>query len=221
MIKNLEILVLRKDFREEVSKLRKKWKIPTRGFEYNSEKISLEELMVGKIKTRKSLGLLENASFNADVKSICLDDRFDISNRMFEPIRNHVLYESIGGVSNYFKFIKKAKVILLSDDDFPDKRLFIEIFADTTQEDIQEIWTAKVKRLQKSLKGFEEGRYTYPKNFNRDLMIYQLKIEGLSHADIASRVNKAAGYTISNPAYLGKDDIKNIVARFKRVNGIL
>lgn len=217
MIKNLEILFLRGDFQREVEKIREKWDIPKDSYLKELENSTFEDFEAGKFYPEKLEVLWKNQDFVRDIQKLCAVKEFNISNKISKQVGDYVLLGNIGRDEDFFEALfEKTRVIYQEGGDGWDSRLFIEVFADTTIEDIQDVWVKEVKKYQKSLRGFEEGRYTLPGNFFRDLTIYKLKQRGdLSNREIAAQVNKKFGYKASNKRYVMDYNISGIVAYFK------
>jgi len=90
------------------------------------------------------------------------------------------------------------------------KKIFIEVYAETTIKDIQKIWPM-IKHWQKNTIGFRKGRKRRKTELVRDLRIYELYLGGLTHPKISKKIREEfGGQTIMY------DEIAKIIQRMKK-----
>lgn len=90
------------------------------------------------------------------------------------------------------------------------KKIFIEVYAETTIKDIQKVWEM-IKYWQKNAIGYRTGRKKRKTNFDRDIRIYKLALEKLAHPKIAKRIKEEfGGRTIMY------DEVAKIIQRMKK-----
>lgn len=194
----LYFLLMDTVFLEVITKLRKKWKIPLKGFLTVKASKKWEQPL---IKSSKS------DLFNKDFNQIL--DKFKLSGYYADKIYEYLIF----GAMDMFPEIEKNKLKLtwIPDELHKGKeRVFIEVLSGTTIKDIQKAWIY-VKQIQKSTFGYRDGRQRGKDFFNRSKYIYDLYESGKSNKEIREIIKEMPGckriYT---------EDISKIIAKIKK-----
>ena len=137
----------------------------------------------------------------------------------FMAIRTYVIYNDFNksplgsGLTRIFS-AQNPRILTENDSISGKPRLFLEIYDDTTLQNVKDIWKSHVEAnkpfaLQKLKKKTVRRRIL--KKFDRDERIYNLSIEKKKHKDIAQIIKEEFG-----GKKLSYDDVAKIIANFKQ-----
>lgn len=143
---------------------------------------------------------------------------FDLTQNYYMPIYSYVLFNDFNHGLHIGKGIEKAfynanpRVFDKVDKRNGKMRIFLEIYADTTLQDVQRIWETKIECDKYRMHGYKRtrDRKKPSENFDRDEKIYLLAQSRISYREIAKIVKKELKKTLIY------DDIAKIVKRFKQ-----
>lgn len=220
----LELLTMNEDFQSDVSAFRKKWKLPEGGLKSNQarkwwhwiaeesdkymgrkdflseqkslfNKLNLAERKIDRentIKFKKKLKALDRKiPLNGFYRGI--DDilnKYNLSDNYKDTMMTYL-------VNNCFSFLSRDNLRFWVEKDKKNegKKIFLEIYSETTIKDVQRIWDW-VKFHQKDAFGYKEGRKGKNRNLERDKRILELSKEGLSHPKISDKIEEEFGERI-------------------------
>lgn len=194
----MKFLSRKEEFRDFILKLRKKWKIPSKGFTSLNKAKRWED---------KVFENDQSDDFNRDFEKIFI--KFKIQRHFASWIHDHLIFNLIADTP----LIQKNLIISTKPDE-RDKtkiRIFVEIIADTKESDIKNAFSY-IKELQKSTFGYNyKCRKRFKSYLDRDLFIYDLAKKGKSHNEIREIIKNKNG---CNGIYV--DDISKIIAKIKK-----
>ncbi|MFW5884825.1 MAG: hypothetical protein ACOCUF_01155 [Patescibacteria group bacterium] len=162
-------------FKKEIIKLREKWGIPPKGF------------LKGKEESDWSLKLLKSGKseiFNQDFHRLLR--KFNLSNYYRQRVHEYLFSNKV----NDIKQVEQNNIRIFSRTDDADKRklrLFVEIFSETSIEDLKKSWE-KISQLKKDAIGFKENTRKRVNLMDRDKAIYSLYKEGKSPKEIKREI---------------------------------
>jgi len=192
----LSLLMADQKFKQQIFDLREKWGIPRNGFS-NIRNRSKWELSL--------IESLQSDNFNKGFDNLLNDLPRHYDKEIYEYL-----------VADNLKYIpskEQEKVRFFWETDKLNKgkeRLFIEIFSDTTIKDIQLKWSF-IKKVQESAVGYRAGRQKPKDMLKRDLMIYNLYLQGKSYKEIRKIIK---GQPACSKLYVS--EISKIIARMKK-----
>lgn len=236
----VDLLTLNPEFQKDILRFRKKWSIPKNGFkdcegteEYQAwlDKTSDEYTNSEAYKTQKKLlsnemNLATNKNdpklyINAQEKlkllesKVPLNDYFNdqkIIATKYELSENYKMALGVFLLCGAFHsvYVPKTPVRVWYERNPEDKKkIFIEIYADTTIEDIREAWPM-IKKWQKDMLGYKEGRKRKTTYYNMNKRIFELHQKNTPHEEISTIIEREFGRKI---IYY---DISKIINRFKK-----
>lgn len=222
----LELLKLKPEFLLDVKEFRRRWKLPTRGLKDDNERAEWDKWLDGYDKEEK---IKFEANPNSTEKDVFQLPNYLYSYEFHELARKYKFHENIEHIfKNYIffndfykdyllnlKINKNARVRLFTQSEFGNEykdkdRIYIEIFSDTTIEDMAKTWKS-VKCKQKKAIGYKDGRRRPKVYLERDIFIWKLSRKGLSHEEIREQ--------IKNLPTCGKiyiQDISKIIAKISK-----
>lgn len=208
----VELVLANPNFQTAIKLLRKKWKIPPKGFELGKSKIvkskrgvivqeSLGELGKWEDWLNKSKRINEFWQDLDNLRRITLAP-YKLSDRWLFFLRRHLLYGSTMPEAGLMVYLHKDEIT-------GEPEIWIRIEGDTTLEDIKRGWK-DIKREQKRLLEYV-GKYKEMPKFQRDKRIQELTQQGFSDREILQKIKEEG---------LGKglaySDIPKIRWKFKK-----
>lgn len=235
----LKALTANKEFKLAVAKFRKEWKLPAKGLAINENAIKdwvFNITLKGEkpdgieaffwIETEKKIAEYVS-SLNKGLFEGEQEEVFELESSIFPSRKefNQGIRDILSMFSlpySYFEYLKRYLIVndfhYLSSNKIkvafvkrPGEKvgLGFEIFQDTTGEDIiSEL--GYIKEAQEKFFGSISGRERGKKNFERDLMIYELREQELTAEQIRPKLKEKFG---SAPYY---EEIYQIYKRFKK-----
>lgn len=159
------------------------------------------------LNTKEELRLLESKT--------PLNDYFndqEIIATKYELSENYKMALSVFLLSSVFYpvYVPKTPVRVWYERNLEDKKkIFIEVYAETTIEDIREAWPM-IKKWQKDTLGYKKGRKRKTTYYSMNKRIFELHQKNTSNEDISTIIEKEFGRKI---LYY---DISKIINRFKK-----
>lgn len=234
----LKALTANKEFKQAVANFRKEWKLPANGLAIKENAIRdwiFNVVFEGKEpefinsfiwqeiknKIKEYVALMAKELFEGEQeKAFELESSIFPSSKEFnQKIKGILTMYSLP--YSYFEYLKRYLIIndfhYLSSDKIkiafvkrPSGRvgLAFEIFNDTTGEDIMSNLDY-IREAQEKFFGPTSGRQRGKENFERDLMIYELREQGQTAKQIKTKLKEKFG---SEPPY---EEIYQIYKRFK------
>lgn len=193
-----ELLKLSKEFQKDVLAFRRNWNIPDQG------------MLEG---GAEHLQWLANISLACQQKEYAKNidgilQKFDLPEYYTNLLVPHLLYQEDSRVDAH----ENSKARVWMQEEHGQKRIFIEIFQDTTIKDIRKEWFT-VELAQAAIRHSSplSSREKPSKSFSRDKRIFQLIQAGVKGKDIGGIVQKEFG-----GKKLSYDEIYKIASRFRR-----
>lgn len=206
----IKILTKREDFQERIWTLRKKYKIPKEGFcseeeskKWHEEKEKeLEDVIENNFNS--SNGLKKNATLfklQEDIKSLIID--FGLSENYDSTIEYFIKFNKISAPEN-------IGVIMPFNEDLKRRQLFIQIFPDTTIDDVKRVW-GRVLKFKKYLVGFKKNsRFREITTLSVQERVYDLIKAGKKPRQIADI------FADEGKGNIGYEDIGAMINRYKK-----
>lgn len=192
----LELLMADQKFKQRLLNLRKKWGIPPDGFSNIKNRIKWQQRFVESLQSDK---------FDKEFKNLLIGLPRHYDKEIYEYLVADNLKLLPSKEREKVRFFWKTDKLNKSKE-----RLFIEVFSDTTIKDIQAIWSF-VNKVQKSATGYRKGNNKPKDMLKRDLMIYNLSLQGKSHKEIHEIIKDKP-----TCKRLSVSDISKIIARIKK-----
>lgn len=229
------ILTSRSDFLNDILELRKKWNIKTKGFDndqkshewqdwlnevsekYSDDNWSQERDLEEKLAKDGNWTEKEQANkkFNDQVPInnfrndiLSLIKKYKLSKSWENSIKRYLLFNDINNMSP-----PMGNLSLVSGWEDGFRKLSIELDANTTLEDIKNIWPY-VMLEQKKLGDKTTDKFQPIKMFERDCEAYKLKQSGMPYEKIADVLSEKYGKDY------GYEDIGSFIKRYKQKTGI-
>ena len=233
----IKVLVNRPNFQEDISKLRKKWKIPSEGIkieknnqkwnkelneatdkyyqeEWPTHRKKLEQLQRSKTygqykqKIKELNNLAPLNAFELDINAVL--KKYKLSPRWKNPIRRFILFNDS---NNLNVSIGVTVTSHLNNFDSAKQQLSINIEEDTILKDIKAIWPT-VKEMQSKLHYKQQKKFQPIKNLERDKLAYELRDKGKTYSEIANILSEKF-----HKDYIYAD-VNSFIKRHKKRSGI-
>lgn len=196
---HLRLLSHKSEFQDRVVEIRKKWNIPEQGI------LTLEDYMIWR-KSRPT----QASSFDKCVQTMTKELN-QIMN-LFLPIQSYIVHGDFfknplgSGINDLF--LRQNPRVFEEDG-----HLFMEIYDDTTPQDVKRIWKSivEVNKPRYLKKGSSAMRRKPLEYFDRNERIYNLHREGKNAREICKIINQEFKET-----FLGYSEISPIIKRFEK-----
>jgi hypothetical protein len=203
-----DTLLANPKFEKEIKKLRQKWSISANGFIDDKQ----SELWHKKIEedSDKAIELIDKREKGITVP---LNDFWNDINTVINKFNLPSRYVSF--VEYYLKFSKVSKsesatVVVNYNRKLNRKEMFIQIYTDTTLEDIKSVWS-RVRRFKKYLVGYRKDmKVREITNLQVEKRAYELQQEGVKPKKI-SEILKKEGLGTYDYDYVVK-----LISRFRK-----
>jgi len=211
----IKLLIQKPAFQKKIKSLRKKWGISPKGFKSDEESKEWHDKMVE--DSDKIIELIDgSAQKGRGNYSIPIND---FNNDLAKLVKKFSLPSNFTStIEFYLKFNKTTApesitVLTRYNERLGRKELFIQVFDNTTQEDVKKVWP-RVMLFKKYLVAHKRGRFREITNLRAEERAYVLQKEKKSLKEIADILKKEGLGTYSYE-YVGK-----LISRFrKRLQG--
>ncbi|MBI3289864.1 hypothetical protein HYZ78_00530 [Candidatus Microgenomates bacterium] len=235
----IKILVVRPDFQDDISKLRDKWQIPAEGIKtdehrerwygnllvstdkYYDEVWPLHRKELDQLRKKKKIKELEEkrkqlnlmAPLNAFKEDISvMVQKYKIPPKWHHSIERYLLFNDPENMNVSLGVTIRTE----KDEKTKLEKLYLEIEADTTLEDIKHIWPS-VNFFQSKLSYRKRKKFQPIRKLDLYKFVYDLREEGKTYKHIASRLENKFPRKSGPYEY---EEVGDFIKKFKKLTGI-
>lgn len=208
---NLDLLLDCREFKEAVNDFRKEWHISKSGLsdekagEWLWHLAEKSDQALARTPHIKNSDILINA-FQAGIKALARKFKIPSSSSYTQALKGYLLTGRFDQIPH-----SNIRAFWEIDKNTKKKRIFLEVYSDTTLDDIRNVWDV-VKKLQKHTEGYIPGRKRTLSNPKLTKRIQELKNMGLTGVLIAKQIkDEFPGCSINTYS-----DVNRILHRIKQ-----
>jgi predicted acetyltransferase len=199
----MKLVTAKADFDRDIRKLRTKYHLPAEGYSSYQDLRAADERRYEKGAAAE----LKHLKYLEDLAK--LQKRYKLGPYYRKMVDFYFHYNKLE--SHVIPSRNYTLKIVIDDPVGPVLRL--DMYPETTQEDITNDWD-EIERFQQKMLGFKPGRFKILKTLDRDLRIVELKRQGKTSNDVAKIVNKE--FPSPDKKLLSYSDIDSINSDLKK-----